>query len=107
MAECIQSEDFPGWKARCLRGAENELGRECLRTEFVDRRNCDGRNACADDRKEIEHESRVVARWKMDRVSFRPARTNSANPRGQETTVCDFRGWRRSATTHQGGERCQ
>src|SRR5260370_15486940 len=93
MAECIKSQDFPGCKARRLRSAENKLGRECFRTEFVDRRSCDRRNACADDRQEIEHKSRVVARREMDRVSFRPTLTNRANRSGQETTVCQFRRW--------------
>src|ERR1700687_3398533 len=36
MEERVQSEDIAGWEARCLRTAEDELGRECVREELVD-----------------------------------------------------------------------
>src|SRR5438876_4548834 len=70
MAKRVQPEDFARRQARGLRGAENQLGGECVRTELVDRRRRERGNACADDGKEVEHESRVVAGREVDRLSL-------------------------------------
>src|SRR5258708_3000321 len=101
----VQSENFTGREARCLRSAESELGRECVRTKFVDRGRRERRITYPDIGKEIEHECRVVARREMDRVSFRPPRPNQGPGRREETTVCDFGGWGRGAAVDQDGKR--
>src|SRR6266851_2410402 len=105
MESCVQSENFTGWEARCLRSAEGELGRERVRTKPVGRRRRDGRIARSDVGEKIEYERRVVARREMDRVSFRPPRPNQGHARRQETTVCDFGGWGRGAAVDQDGKR--
>src|SRR5437762_11018287 len=53
MAERVQSKTFAGWKTGGLRSAEDQLGRERIRAEFVDWRNCQRRNARIDHGKEI------------------------------------------------------
>src|SRR5580704_18492026 len=98
----VQSEIVARWETRRLRSAENELGRECVRKEFVDCGCCHGRIARADHGKKIEHECGVVARWEVDRISFRPAGANQGNTGGQEAALCDSGGRRRSAAAHQG-----
>src|SRR5260370_30909098 len=89
----VQSENFTGREARCLRSAESELGRKCVRTKFVDRGRRERRITYPDIGKEIEHECRVVARREMDRVSFRPPPPNKGHARRQEPTVYDFGEW--------------
>src|SRR5882762_9051676 len=98
MEERVKSKDFAGWKARCLRTAENELGRECVREEPVDRRHRDGRIACADVGEKIQYQRGVVAGREMDRLSVRSAGADHGNARGQEAVVCDLGRRRRSAT---------
>src|SRR5690242_10524240 len=102
MEERVQSKNFAGWEARRLRSAEGQLGGECVRQELVDCGRCDRRVARADFGEEIEHQCRVVAGWKMDRVSFRPARTNQGHTGRQEATLRYFRGRWRIAANYQG-----
>src|SRR5260370_5191820 len=100
----VQSDNFTGREARCLRSAESELGRECVRTKFVDRGRRERRITSPDIGKEIEHECGVVARREMGRVSFRPPRPNQGRARTQETTACSFGRWGRRAAVDQEGK---
>src|SRR5260370_28765494 len=101
----VQSENLTGREARCLRSAESEVGRKCVRTKFGDRGRRERRITSPDIGKEIEQEWGVVARREMDRVSFRPPRPNQRHARRQETAVCDFGGWGRGAAVDQDGKR--
>src|SRR5215469_9681737 len=70
MAKRVQPEDLPRRETGGLRRAENQLGGKCVRTEFVDWGGRERRNPRADNGKEVQHESGVVAGWQMDRVSL-------------------------------------
>src|SRR5216683_2135964 len=107
MEDRVQSKDFAGRKARGLRSAEGQLGRKRVRPELVDCGRCDGRITRLDLGKKIEHQRSLVPRWKMDRVSFRPSRTNQGHAGRQETTLRYFHGRWRGAATHQSRKRCE
>src|ERR1700746_2819656 len=101
MEKRVQSKNFAGWEARGLRSAADQLGRKRLRQKSLDRGHCDRRIARADLGKKIEHQCVVGAGRTMDRVYFRPARTNQGHHRGEETTLRYFRGRGRSAANYQ------
>src|SRR5262249_52587859 len=82
--------NLPGRKIRRISGSKDQLGRERVRDRNLDSSHRERRMLSADQLKEIEYQSAVVAGFKTPGICFRP--------RGQASDLFDCARWWGSAS---------